>query len=64
MEFITKREVFHNGKLRDVGATVISNEKLDVIYPKLFVRKGIKIMPGNSQPNKQTVNENKTEDEQ
>lgn len=40
MEFVTKREVFHGGKLRGEGATVVSNEKLDVIYPKLFVRKG------------------------
>ena len=40
MEFVAKREVFHGGKLRGEGATVVSNEKLDVIYPKLFVRKG------------------------
>jgi hypothetical protein len=42
MEFLTKREIFHNGKLRSEGEIIVSNEKLDVIYPKLFVRKGSK----------------------
>lgn len=41
-EFVTKREVFHNGKLRSEGAIIVSGEKLDVIYPKLFARKGSK----------------------
>ena len=42
MEFLTKREIFHNGKLRSEGEVIVSGEKLDVIYPKLFVRKGSK----------------------
>ena len=42
MEFVTKREIFHNGKLRSEGEIVVSNEKLDTIYPKLFLRKGAK----------------------
>lgn len=40
MEFVTKCEVFHGGKLRKEGETVLSGEKLDTIYPRLFVRKG------------------------
>ena len=39
-EFVTKREVFHNGKLRSEGETIVSGERLDTIYPKLFERKG------------------------
>jgi hypothetical protein len=42
MEFVTKREIFHNGKLRSEGEIIVSGEKLDVIYPKLFARKGSK----------------------
>ena len=40
MEFVTKREVFHGGKLRKEGETIVSSEKLDTIYHRLFVRKG------------------------
>jgi hypothetical protein len=42
MEFVTKREVFHGGKLRKAGDVIVSNDKLDAKYPHLFSRKGAK----------------------
>jgi hypothetical protein len=50
MEFLTKREIFHNGKLRSKGEIIVSGEKLDVIYPKLFVRKGAKAEAKSTEP--------------
>lgn len=50
MEFVTKREIFHNGKLRSEGETIVSNEKLDTIYPKLFERKGSKVITKAVEP--------------
>lgn len=50
MEFLTKREIFHNGKLRSEGEVIVSGEKLDVIYPKLFVRKGAKAEAKSTEP--------------
>lgn len=60
-EFVAKREVFHNGKLRSEGEVIVSGEKLDTIYPKLFVRKGGKAeaqaaKPVNAEVETQTAN--------
>lgn len=50
MEFVTKREIFHNGKLRSEGEIIVSNEKLDTIYPNLFERKGGKVITKTAEP--------------
>ena len=57
MEFVAKREVFHNGKLKQAGETIVSNDKLDAIYPHLFARKGNKPVVAKVTEPKQPVTE-------
>ena len=51
--FVLKKDAFYGRKLKKEGETVISDEKLDAIYPDLFRKNGVK--PVAKVPAKQEV---------